>query len=108
MERKLNCWEFKRCGRQPQGEKTAEMGVCSAAADERLDGEHGGVNGGRACWVVAGTLCGGKTQGSFAQKMDNCMNCDFYKTVKDEEGREFKMSVFLLKKLKEAEPVLSE
>jgi len=27
---KLNCWEFKKCGRQPGGPKVAELGVCPA------------------------------------------------------------------------------
>jgi hypothetical protein len=35
---------------------------------------------------VAGTFCGGKVQGSFAEKEITCMACDFYKRVKEEEG----------------------
>ncbi|MGO8782449.1 MAG: hypothetical protein ACLPRH_12610 [Syntrophobacteraceae bacterium] len=27
---------------------------------------------------MAGTLCGGKVQGSFAMKLANCMKCEFY------------------------------
>ncbi len=99
---KKNCWEFKRCGREVGGEKSDELGVCAAAVAEKLNGEHEGINGGRACWIVAGTLCGGKAQGTFAQKLDNCIECDFYRMVKDEEGANFKMSVFLIKKLKDA------
>ena len=72
---KQNCWEFKKCGRQPGGEKAPELGVCVAATDKTRNNVHGGVNGGRACWVIAGTLCGGKVQGSFAAKMGNCMAC---------------------------------
>jgi hypothetical protein len=83
---KQNCWEFKKCERQPGGAKTAELGVCPAATEARLDGKNGGRNGGRACWVLAGTLCGGKVQGSYAQKTGNCMQCDFYKEVRQEEG----------------------
>ena len=101
MGRKLNCWEFKRCGRQPQGEKTGDLGVCPAATDDRLDGEHDGVNAGRACWIVAGTFCNGVVQGSFAQKMDNCIECEFYKKVKEDEGSNFKMSVLLIRRLKD-------
>ena len=29
---------------------------------------------------VAGTLCGGKVQGTFALKLGNCQKCDFYKS----------------------------
>ena len=64
-----NCWQFKKCGREQDGLKTAELGVCSAAIDERHDGKNAGKNAGRYCWKVAGTLCGGKVQGTYAQKL---------------------------------------
>ena len=83
---RLNCWDVKVCGRQPGGIKVAEFGVCPAAADESSEGLNGGKKGGRICWAVAGTFCGGKIQGSFAQKELTCMSCDFYKRVKEEEG----------------------
>lgn len=96
---KQNCWEFKKCGRAPGGAKVAELGVCQAAIESRMNGIHGGINGGRTCWVVAGTLCGGKVQGSFALKMTNCKECDFYKLVTAEEGWNFILSGDLLVKL---------
>ena len=83
---RLNCWEFKKCGRQPGGAKASELGVCAAASERRLGGANGGTNGGRVCWYVAGTLCGGKVQGTFATKLTNCMQCEFYKSVLQEEG----------------------
>jgi hypothetical protein len=83
---KLNCWESKNCGRQAGGPKASELGTCPAATEAKLDGMNGGRNGGRACWILAGTLCGGKVQGSFAEKTGNCMECDFYKAVRSEEG----------------------
>jgi len=85
MGQKLNCWEFKKCGRQPGGAKVAELGACQAAIAAN-QGPNGGTNGGRICWAVAGTLCGGKVQGTFAQKMQNCMVCPFFLLVKQEEG----------------------
>ena len=30
------------------------------------------------CWQIAGTFCGGKVQGTFAQKFGNCTECDVY------------------------------
>lgn len=30
------------------------------------------------CWLVAGTMCGGKVQGDFAKKFGSCMNCEVY------------------------------
>jgi hypothetical protein len=83
---KMNCWEFKNCGRQAGGHKVAELGICPATTTRSLDSIHGGQNAGRACWVVAGTLCKGQAQGTFAQKYKNCESCDFYSMVRTEES----------------------
>ena len=69
METKLNCWEFKKCGREDGGVNAVELGVCPAYPDN-----------GRLCARIAGTLCGGTVQGTFAQKLGNCMQCDFYRS----------------------------
>lgn len=97
--KKINCWEFKKCGREPGGIKVHELGVCPSATEDKLDGVHGGKNAGRSCWVVGGTMCGGKTQGTFAQKYGNCVICDFFKQVKIEENSSFNLSSTLLDKL---------
>src|SRR5512146_1579574 len=90
---KQNCWEFKKCGRQPGGHKVKELGVCPATVEQTLNGAHGGTNAGRSCWVVAGSLCGGKIQGTYAQKLTNCWRCDFMNRVKkEEESSEFGFS----------------
>ena len=89
---KENCWQFKKCGRQPDGEKVGELGVCPAATEEDAEGINCGKNGGRSCWALAGTLCGGEVQGTFASKLANCMQCDFYKLVLCEEGKAFVQS----------------
>ena len=65
----MNCWEFKKCGRERGGAKAMELGVCPAYPDN-----------GDCCARVAGTLCGGKVQGTFASKLANCMECEFYKS----------------------------
>jgi hypothetical protein len=96
---KLNCWEFKKCGRQPEGEHIHDLGLCPAATEEKLDGAHDGTNAGRACWVVAGTFCKGEVQGTFAQKFDNCKLCDFYCKVKEEEYPSFQLSAILVGKM---------
>lgn len=81
-----NCWEFKTCGRQPGGPKAAEFGICPASTESKVTGLNAGRNGGRICWALAGTMCGGKLQGTFAQKVANCMQCDFYRLVHAEQG----------------------
>ncbi len=93
---KLNCWEYKKCGRELGGVNVHELWVCPATTEERLNGAHGGKNAGRACWVVEGSMCGGKMQGTFAQKYGNCVICDFFKITKEEEGTDFITSDVLL------------
>ena len=66
-DRGLNCWEFKQCGREAGGAKARELGVCPAYPDHGHD-----------CARLAGTLCGGKVQGSFANKITSCLKCKFY------------------------------
>ena len=100
-DKKLNCWEYMKCGRGPNGAKARKMGVCPAASEKRLDRTHGGINSGRACWVVAGTYCGGTIQGSFARKQVACWRCDFYNNVRNEEGTGIKSTSSLLKRLKD-------
>jgi hypothetical protein len=83
---KTNCWEFKSCGREPGGAKVAQLGICPASAEPRVNGLNGGTNGGRVCWAVTGTLCGGVVQGTFAAKLATCMTCEFYASVARDEG----------------------
>lgn len=97
---KMNCWEIKSCGREPGGSKADELGVCIAATETRLDGVHEGKNGGRACWAVTGTLCGGIVQGTFASKYANCELCPVYESVKEEESP-FKLAASLRAMIKD-------
>lgn len=94
---KVNCWEFKKCGREPGGKNARELGICPASVYDKLDGVHGGKNAGRVCWVVAGTMCGGEVEGSFAKKYKDCRECDFYQLVKKEEGSQFLITVDLIR-----------
>ncbi len=85
MHKKLNCWEFQKCGREPNGNRVDELGVCPAALDTSFDGINRGKNGGRVCWAIAGTFCEGEIQGAFADKRDSCVNCQFFKMVNSED-----------------------
>lgn len=93
---KQNCWEFKQCGRQPGGAKVAELGVCPATQEKRLEGVNSGRGGGRCCWALTGTLCGGKVQGSYAMKLGNCLKCEFFLQVRQEEGADYANSTRIL------------
>ena len=95
----MNCWEFKKCGRTPGGANAASLGVCPAAVAANANGINGGTSGGRACWALTGTLCGGKVQGTFAMKLANCLQCEFYKLVSAEEGKQLVSSRELLSRV---------
>ena len=72
MAARKNCWEFMKCGREEGGANAEEKGVCPAYPDS-----------GHTCARVAGTLCTvceEGVQGTHAQEIDNCLQCDFYKS----------------------------
>lgn len=83
---KTNCWTFMQCGREPGGKNTAELGVCPAAANALPDGINGGVNGGRICWAVRGTMCWESLPGGSGDRHPKCGNCEFRRLVEEEEG----------------------
>ncbi len=74
----VKCWEFMKCGREQGGTRVKQAGPCPAYPDE-----------GRFCWAVTGTLCGGRPQGTFAQKRLTCTTCNFFLRVREEEGEDF-------------------
>ncbi len=94
-QRKQNCWEHKKCGREQGGNNIVGLGVCPAASDASFSGINSGLYGGRFCWAVAGTFCGGKIQGTFAEKRDSCIECSFYLQVRDAEGEANQRTKFL-------------
>jgi len=42
---------------------------------------------GHSCWAVAGTLCGGKIQGTTAQKIGFCTSCQVYEIYNRSKGK---------------------
>jgi len=88
---KLNCWEFLHCGREPGGKRAQEICDCPAAVFSAIPDGHynSGTCMGRRCWRIAGTLCGGNVQGTFANKIEDCRQCLFYLKVKAEEMDNF-------------------
>jgi len=96
LKKPLNCWEFKKCGREPGGENVEKLGECPASVKKSMDGIHHGDNAGRSCWLIAGTYCGGKVQGNYAAKIKNCADCDFFKVVIKEEKTNIQDATHLL------------
>ncbi len=97
---KRNCWQVMNCGREPGGINAEKQGLCKAATNEKADGLNEGKNGGRACWVISGTFCTEKTEGTFAIKLESCLQCEFYRLVSVEEGLDFLPTKALLNILK--------
>jgi len=59
-EDEIKCWEKKNCSKTD----------CPSYQNTDI-----------RCWLVAGTMCGGKTQGEFALKYKSCTECDVYQEV---------------------------
>ena len=96
MTKLQNCWEFMKCGYGPQDCNSKNNDVCAAARKNGLEGVHGGRYGGRACWFINNTCdCGTGVQGDFSEKYPVCMNCRFYWKVREEEGKNFEISLLL-------------
>ena len=84
---KLNCWEFKRCGREPGGDRVGELGECPAPLDASADRMNSGRNAGRICWAVSGHFSDdGEIRCATAKELVSCMACEFFKSVLQEEG----------------------
>jgi hypothetical protein len=81
VSKKQNCWEYMKCGREPEGEKVAELGICRAADDEFFNGINGGKNGGRICFAVAGTFSNDVVQCSCTEKLASCKDCIFFEIL---------------------------
>jgi hypothetical protein len=89
---KKNCWEFKRCGMEKKRNRNTS-GNCPVPTMSLYDGVHDGKNGGRVCWMIAGSACQEDVQGTFAQKLETCSDCDFYESVQVAEGKNLKLSL---------------
>jgi hypothetical protein len=82
---KINCWEFRKCGRGVDGTEV-KSDVCPAALSKEHNGKNGGLNGGRYCWKIKGTLCDIHTKSNKTDKILKCIACEFYKKVQEEQG----------------------
>lgn len=60
------CWEIKGCQKE----------TCPAYTNKDF-----------RCWLMVGTLCGGKVQGEFAKKYETCFECEVFKNISEEPVR---------------------
>jgi hypothetical protein len=86
VTRRANCWEVLECGHGPGAAPLCEGEGCPAVTDGSANGINGGVNGGRLCWAIAGTMCGNGVRGAHATKLLSCLGCPFFTQVWHEEG----------------------
>ena len=81
----VNCWEIKGC----------EMKDCPAYDKTGIP-----------CWYLAGTYCGGKIQGAFAEKCGGCRQCEVFKefcpTVVEEVGEAVNNLLYMVREGKKA------
>lgn len=83
MCRKLNCWEYKNCGREKGGLMVEVLGECPVATAMNLDGVNGGRAAGRACWMVLG--CSNRLSRAGLGTLNGCPQCEFYRRILHEE-----------------------
>jgi hypothetical protein len=85
LPHRKNCWEVMGCGKEEGGRRAKKNCVCPASTEARLHAIHGGMNAGRACWAVDGTLCRSSGPDALATKKPYCLSCTFYRSLLQEE-----------------------
>ncbi len=85
----MNCWEFMKCGRQPDGHKINQLGICPASTEQKYDGTNHGKNAGRCCWKIPETNCKNTSHEIPSLKIIDCIGCDFFQLVQKEEKHNF-------------------
>jgi len=75
-----------KCGRELNGKKVKELGVCPAAIHPYADGINEGINGGRICWAIVGSYSLHNLKCTSPGESHFCFECDFHRKVLTEEG----------------------
>ncbi len=79
MTQKLNCWQFKNCGREKDGLLVETLGECPVSSAMKFDGMNGGRGAGRICWMVPDSAC--RKEPAKLGIFQRCHTCDFYRRV---------------------------
>ena len=82
MDGKLNCWQYKNCGREKGGLLADILGECPVSTELKYDGVNGGRGAGRVCWAVTNACCCDPAIGAHL----SCHTCDFYRRVVFEQA----------------------
>ncbi len=91
---KLNCWECKKCGHETQGENPKKPGACTVPGLQEHNGKNHGKNAGRCCWQIMKNLGSIRGMEHIRLKfLEECLECEFFKKVQAEEGRNFEFFV---------------
>ena len=88
MNKKLNCWEFYKCGREAGGIHVEKLGECIVSLNKEYDTINHGRRGGRICWSIYGSLCQDQLEEK-CTRHDNCLKCEFLNRVRGEEKNNF-------------------
>ena len=90
-DNRMNCWEFKQCGREPGGRNVEKYGRCSVPVSVEHNGMNNGKNGGRSCWILREAACEKIMRACRVDEIKECRQCRFHIHVKKSEcsGRFF-------------------
>jgi len=73
-----------KCERQPGGAMVQELGICPGASSPHTE-----------CWLISGTLCNSEVQGTYAQKYESCLICDYYNKMQEYNTKKPRTGFFL-------------
>jgi hypothetical protein len=88
------------CGQQRRGCKN-NVFKCPVPEMTASNGINSGKNAGRICWLVAHTMCKGEADTTFEEMIRICGECEFYKLVREEEGKALVLSLDMLREVYE-------
>ncbi|MCI5118739.1 MAG: hypothetical protein D3913_12480 [Candidatus Electrothrix sp. LOE1_4_5] len=76
----INCWELKKCGREPGGKNIEKYGLCFVSVSIN------GRNGGQFCWSLRESACESIMQECQVNELKECRQCTFYISIQESEG----------------------
>lgn len=82
MTDRLNCWQFRNCGREKGGLLVEQFGECPVATAMKFDGINHGSAAGRYCWKIAKEM---PVESGLQGCTGQCRSCEFYTRVLFEE-----------------------